>query len=315
MLLIIIIESTVSPKTVLNVVAPLLEIESGLSRGSGFRLAYCPERAIPGDTLREVVENDRLVGGIDPLSTTTAVKLYEQMVTGEVLATDLVTAEITKLAENTFRDVNIALANELARICEEVGANVWDVIGLANRHPRVNLHLPGPGVGGHCLPKDSVFLAAAAPQAASLIVEGRRINNAQPTRIVDRALSLLEEAHIPPPAKVTIMGVAYRGGVEDTRETPAAPIVHGLQRAGIHAVVCDPYVQQFEVPVSPIEEAVSGSDLLVFVTDHAEYRTLLPDQMLKGMRTPLVLDARNVVDHVLWRQAGFVVSALGEGTQ
>ena len=224
----VVVESTVPPGTTRGTIAPLLEA-SGLTCGRNFSLAHCPERVLPGTILREIVENDRIVGGIDSASTQRAAELYATFVTGAIHRTDATTAEMAKLAENTYRDVNIALANELAKIAEAVGVDVWQVIEMANKHPRVGLHQPGPGVGGHCIPIDPWFLAAAAPEATRLIPASREVNLAQPQGVVNAVLGLLPEVQHP---KAALLGVAYKANVADTRETPALPLIHGLERGG-----------------------------------------------------------------------------------
>ncbi len=309
----VVIESTVPPGATSGAVASVLENASRLNAGKDFYLAYCPERAIPGSTLREMVNNDRLVGGVDRASTTMATHLYSRVVKGELLATDASTAEVVKLSENTYRDVNIALANELARLCEKSGASVWEVVALANRHPRVHLHQPGPGVGGSCLPKDPWFLVSSVPEQLELIPNARRTNEEQPVLVAKKALGLLKQANVPKPPKVALLGVAYKGGIGDVRETPALPILAELRKNGAVVAAYDPHVQAFQDPLSSLDDALSGADLIMLVTDHPEMKRILPEKARALVRTPLLFDTRNFLDHSLWRSHGFRVTVLGVG--
>ena len=179
----VILESTVPPKTTEELLIPILE-QTKLRAGEDFYLAHCPERVLPGNILKEIIENDRIIGGINPESAVKAKDLYSTFVSGIIYLTDATTAEMVKVIENTYRDVNIALANELSRICMKLGMNVWEVIELANKHPRVNLLSPGPGVGGHCLAVDPWFVVEKAPQVAKLIRLSRGINDEQPQFVV-----------------------------------------------------------------------------------------------------------------------------------
>ena len=305
----VIIESTVPPGATLKVVAPLLE-SSGLKSGVDFALAHCPERVLPGTILREMVENDRIVGGIDGSSADRAAELYRTFVVGNIYRTDATTAEMVKLSENTYRDVNIALANELAGIASMVGVDVWRVIDMANKHPRVNLHRPGPGVGGHCIPVDPWFLVSAAPEATPLIRTSREINDSQPRLVVQKVLNLLKDTRHP---KVALLGVSYKADVDDARESPALEVIHGLEKAGVAISVHDPHVRSFgRAPVS-LEEAFRDADVAVLLTDHRELRNLDPDQLGPSMRSRNVLDTRDCLDVSRWRAAGFHVSVLGIG--
>ena len=182
---VVIVESTIPPRTINDVVAPLFE-EAGWKVGEDIYLAHCPERVLPGRILIELVENNRIVGGINDASTEKAVEVYATFVKGDLLRTSALSAEMSKLMENTYRDVNIALANELVKISEKLGIDALEVIGLANQHPRVNLHLPGPGVGGHCLAVDPYFIIEKAPEESQLIAKARAINNSMPDFVVEQ---------------------------------------------------------------------------------------------------------------------------------
>ena len=210
----VLLESTSPPRTTLDVVAPILE-RSGLKAGRDFHLAYSPERVLPGQILRELQENARVVGGITPDSARRGAELYRLFVRGEIVETDATTAEMVKLLENTYRDVNIAVANEFSRLAVQFGVDVWEAISLANRHPRVNILSPGPGVGGHCISVDPWFLVAAAPGLSPLIATARRVNDSQPAFVVDlirRTLGNLREK------RIAALGLAYKPNVDDVRE-------------------------------------------------------------------------------------------------
>jgi len=305
----VILESTVPPTTTEEMVAPILE-HSGLKAGEDFHLAHCPERVLPGNILREIIENDRIIGGVTPESAQKAKELYSSFVSGRIFLTDATTAELVKVVENTYRDVNIALANELANVCEGLKVHVWEVIELANKHPRVNLLRPGPGVGGHCLSVDPWFVVQKVPQTAKLIRLSREINDEQPRFVVSMIEDLIEG--IPNP-KVTVLGVAYKGNVDDTRESPAIAIIHLLEAKGCQVRIVDPHVKNFEYPTVGTEEAFTNSDCAVLVTDHDEFKTLSPEELGPLMRTKQILDTRHCLNLERWKAAGFNVRLLGVG--
>lgn len=310
---VVILESTVPPGTTATLARERLERASGLVAGADFHLAHCAERAIPGSALREMVDNDRLVGGIDAASTKTAAALYARMVKGAIVEGDALTSEIVKLAENTYRDVNIAFANELAALCEAKGADVWKVLEHANRHPRVHIHRPGPGVGGHCIPVVPWFLVAASPNATPLIRLAREVNDAQPRRVVERVLALVRGRAPPIGPRVAVLGVAYKSGIDDARETPALPILDALAAAGAEVRASDPHVQRFRHPLLPLEEALRGADAILVLNDEPAYAALDPAFVAKLARGRVVVDTRRVLDAHRWRAAGFEVHVLGQG--
>src|SRR2546425_1217373 len=218
----VIVESTVPPGTTTQIVRPILE-KSGLEAGKDFHLAYCPERVMPGNILREIVENDRIIGGIDEASAQKVQALYSSFVRGEIHLTDLNTAEFVKLAENAFRDVNVAFANELSDLAEAHGVDVWKAIDLANRHPRVNILRPGPGVGGHCIPVDPLFLLTPRV-TARMIPSARDTNDERADMVIRKASALLRGVKRP---KVAVLGVAFKGNADDVRESPAIEVIRG----------------------------------------------------------------------------------------
>lgn len=305
----VVVESTVPPGATETAIAGALEV-SGLRAGKDFFLAHCPERVLPGAILREIVENSRIVGGIDAESAQRAAQLYGAFVKGDIQVTDASTAEIAKLAENTYRDVNIALANELARVAERAGVDVWRVIELANNHPRVDLHLPGPGVGGHCIPVDPWFLVASAPEEVQLIPASRRINDAQPRLVARRVADMVGHRR---GAKVALLGASYKADVADSRETPALDIIDELERAGLTVAVHDPLVRNLAHPLVTLESALTGADIAVLAVNHRAFESMDPEYVGRLMRNRVIFDTRNclVVEH--WKSAGFQVSVLGVG--
>ncbi len=306
----VILESTCPPGTTLNVVRPILET-SGLTVGTDVHLAHCPERVLPGRILKELIDNDRVVGGVTPSCSERARALYATVVHGEILLTEATTAETVKLMENTYRDVNIALANELARCSERLGIDAADVVRLANRHPRVHLHSPGPGVGGHCISVDPWFLVEALPDETGLIRLAREENDRMPGHVVT---SVLDWVGTPAPV-VAVLGVTYKGNVADTRESPALPIIAGLQMAGATVRAYDPHAGgSTAYPLTDLDSAIVGADVIVVLADHAEFAMLDPERIGAAMGCRRVYDGRRCLDHDRWRSAGFAVRRLGAGS-
>lgn len=247
--------------------------------------AHCPERVLPGRIMVEIRTNDRVVGGLTPECAERAAALYRTFVTGEILLTDAATAEMAKLTENSFRDVNIAFANELAEICEQLGLDVWEVIRLANRHPRVNILSPGPGVGGHCIAVDPWFIVAAAPDHAALIRAARTINDARPDTVVDkikRAIAALDPA--PDSPTIACLGLAFKANIDDLRESPALTITERLadQLPDATILAVEPHVKTLpsslsgraNVSFSEAKAALEKADVVVLLVDHRQFRTL-----------------------------------------
>ena len=312
----VIIESTVPPGACEKVVIPMLEQrgnaeKSGLKAKEDFFVAHCPERAMPGSTLYEMVNNDRIIGGLDEKSAALAKSIYASFVKGRLYITSIRTAEMIKLMENTYRDINIALANEFAQIAEEAGINVWDAIELANKHPRVNILNPGPGVGGHCIAVDPWFLTEDSTKNR-IISLAREINDSMPVHVLHRVRKML--ANIKQEVmSITILGVAYKGDIGDTRETPALKLIRLAEKEGYAVKIYDPYVneEEFEYPLLPLEEAVKNSDCIVVLTDHNEFKSLSPAKIGEFMRTKKIFDTRNCIEHKKWRENGFEVEILG----
>src|SRR3989449_3256450 len=302
----VILESTVPPGTSAGLVRSILE-RSNLRAGRDFGLAYCPERVMPGNILREIVENDRIIGGIDEASAETARVLYSSFVRAEIHLTDLNTAEFVKLAENAFRDVNVAFANELSDLAEAHGVDVWKAIDLANRHPRVNILRPGPGVGGHCIPVDPLFLLTPRVKAR-MIPAARETNDERADMVIRKASALLRGVKRP---KVAVLGVAFKGNADDVRESPAIEVIDQLQEEGVRIAAYDPMVPHDLFSTVPLEEAIEGADLLIVLAEHREFAYIDPEMIARKVRRRFLFDTRNAVDHIKWAEASFEVHVLG----
>ncbi|ARQ04090.1 UDP-N-acetyl-D-glucosamine 6-dehydrogenase [Macrococcoides caseolyticum] len=285
----VIVESTIAPRTMDDHVKPYLE-SKGFIIGEDIYLVHCPERVLPGQIMHELVYNNRIIGGITPACVEAGKRVYGTFVKGEMIETQAKTAEMSKLMENTYRDVNIALANELAKICNDLEINVNDVIEMANKHPRVNLHTPGPGVGGHCLAVDPYFIIAEAPEHALLIKLARDINVSMPEYVVHHTKEILSKLG---GNKVTVFGLTYKGDVDDIRESPAFDIYEMLTASQYEVVAYDPHVKQ-EFVEEDMGTAVKDSDLVLILSDHSEFKQLT-DGDFDGMRHRYILDTKNVV--------------------
>ena len=267
---------------------------------------------MPGNIVAEIVRNDRIIGGIDEKSTKRAVEIYRSFVTGELRESDAATAEMVKLAENTYRDVNIALANNLANLSESVGVNVWDVVEMANRHPRVNIHTPGPGVGGHCIPVDPWFLVAADDDSSGLIRLSREVNDAQPAVIARQAADAVSGVEN---ARVALLGAAYKPDVADARESPTSGLAARLADHGFTVAVTDPHVVDFDPAIVLLDDALRDADIAILVVGHNEYLRLDPVRVARFMRTRVILDTSNILDKETWEKAGFKFLRYGDRTR
>lgn len=311
----VIIESTIPPHTCQNIIIPLLE-KSGLKASKDFGVAYTPERALPQNTLYEMTHNARVIGGVDQKSAKKAAALYGQITKGEVITVEnLVTAEMVKLMENTYRDTNIALANELALVCESLGIDAIHAINAANFHPRVNIHTPGPGVGGHCLSIDPYFIVEMAKEGrypARLIETAREINEFMPHHVavlVKEALESCGKTLID--STVGLLGVAYKGNVADARETPAEPFIKDLIQNGAEVWVHDPFVEENTVKnmggVSVAFEDALNCDCVVLMTDHDIYRQITPQMIKKS----ILICTRPILDPVEFKKNGVIFKGVG----
>jgi UDP-N-acetyl-D-mannosaminuronic acid dehydrogenase len=285
----IILESTVPPFTCRNIIKRRIEEETTFKVTRDIMVAHCPERAFPGNLLHELIYNDRVIGGMSQESTQLAVTVYKSFVKGNIKETDDLTAEIVKLAENTYRDVNIAFANELKLIANKVQFNVQEVIELANLHPRVNILNPGIGVGGHCIAIDPWFLWESAPDVSKMIPTARKINNSMPEVTANEIYSHVKGLSSP---KLLILGKSYKPDVKDIRESPALNVVDFLRRmdSNLQLSFIDPLVDNLSS--FSLEEEVHGMDLLVILVPHKIILEQLRnnyESILKSLKIPKIL--------------------------
>jgi len=331
--MLVVLESTITPGTTTGMAREILEEESGLKAGENFALAHAPERVMVGRLLQNIQEHDRIVGGIDDVSTRRAVDLYEPVLTkGRVIPMSATAAEVTKTSENTFRDLQIAAVNQLALYCEAMGINVYDVReGVASLKgegiTRAILY-PGAGVGGHCLTKDTYHLERGLqiakqadldfPEEPSLYVTARHINDFMPEHMYNLTVAALEriDKNIAD-AKVAILGWAFLNDSDDARNTPAEPYRDLLIDAGAEVKVHDPHVLQYpDVEISQDLNAVlDGVDAVVIFAGHRQYYSLKPQRLqeLSGQTHPVIVDGRNVVEPDAFIDAGFVYKGIGRG--
>ena len=310
----VVLESTSPPRTTVDLVRPILE-RSGLKAGVDFLLAYSPERVLPGRIIQELVENARVIGGINPTSSEAGRDLYAHFVKGEIVLTDATTAEMVKLMENTYRDINIAIAIEFSRLAERFGVDVWEAIGIANRHPRVKILNPGPGVGGHCISVDPWFLVEAAPDLTMLINAARHVNDRQPHFVISLVKRLLgDDLH---GKHIAALGLAFKPDVDDLRESPAIEVAKLLAEAGAIVTSYEPYKLDADVPgvksATTVEEAVREADLLLLLVAHRELKGLDPLRMHALTPARLAIDTVKGWEEGSWKQAGFTFARLGVG--
>lgn len=311
--MLVIVESTVSPGTTTGVVQPFLEEASGLRAGVDFGLGACPERVMPGKLLNNLRTVSRVCGGISPETAAVMRALYRQVVHAELDATDVVTAELVKTAENAYRDVQIAFANEVALVCEANGADVWKVRELVNKSPGRHMLLPGAGVGGHCIPKDPWLLAHAAgdQRPVRLIPAARAVNDAMPYHV--RTLledGLAKQGRVLPGSEVTILGYSYLENSDDTRNSPSAKLVEALVSQGAHVRVHDSFVPPYQ---ASLESVVEGADAIVIMVAHDEYRNLNFQELSMKMKGSLLIDGRHVVHPADAASAGLTLQGIGLG--
>jgi UDP-N-acetyl-D-mannosaminuronic acid dehydrogenase len=285
----VILESTSPVGTTVSTVAATIQASTGWKPGEDFFVAHCPERVLPGRILKELVDNDRIIGGINRASAEAARDLYSTFVNGSIFLTDCNTAELVKLVENAYRDVNIAFANELSLICDHLGIRVWDVIELANKHPRVNILQPGPGVGGHCIAVDPWFIVDAAPKQAILIRTARQVNDSKPHSIVEKVIKQAQKFKSP---VIGCLGLAYKNDVDDLRESPALDITRELIKENIGKVlICEPYVKECtEFEFHPLNKVLNESDILVLLVNHKQFYDV--DREL--LKEKIVIDTRGI---------------------
>ncbi|WP_051137983.1 UDP-N-acetyl-D-mannosamine dehydrogenase [Burkholderia cepacia] len=247
-------------------------------------VAYCPERVLPGQVIRELVENDRVIGGLNAASAVRAQDVYRIFVKGQLLITDARTAEMSKLTENAFRDVNIAFANELSLICDKLNIDVWELIQIANHHPRVNILQPGPGVGGHCIAVDPWFIVNKTPEQARLIRAAREVNDSKPEWVISKVKEAVEaavaEGKSASDIRIACLGLAFKPNIDDLRESPSVDIALNLARIyPEHVVAVEPYIDdlpkqlaQAGVRLATLDQAIGSADVLVLLVDHANFK-------------------------------------------
>jgi UDP-N-acetyl-D-mannosaminuronic acid dehydrogenase len=332
--MLVVLESTITPGTTVTLARELLEKESGLKAGADFALAHAPERVMVGRLLRNIREHDRIVGGIDTVSTRRATELYSPVLTlGKVIPMSATAAEVTKTTENTFRDLQIAAINELALYCEAMGINVYDVRtgvdSLKGEGITRAMLWPGAGVGGHCLTKDTYHLERGVQMLGkdlldypkgepSLYVLARRINDFMPSHMFHLTLDALNRAGCSPHgAQVAILGWAFLSNSDDTRNTPAEPYRDNMIQAGATVQVHDPYVEEYPgVPIiQNLDEVMKGADAIVIFAGHSQYKNLDPKYIrtLSGKTHPVIIDGRNMIDPDLYIRHGFVYKGIGRG--
>ncbi|MDD4036124.1 MAG: nucleotide sugar dehydrogenase [Bacilli bacterium] len=287
---VIIIESTIAPRTTEDYIKPIIE-EAGFVIGKDIYLAHCPERVLPGQILDELVNNNRIVGGITAKCAEKASNIYKTFVKGEIIKTEAKTAEMSKLMENTYRDVNIALANELTKICNSLDINVLDVIEMANKHPRVNILTPGPGVGGHCLAVDPYFIYAKAPELAKIIKLARDTNRSMPNFVAENVEKILEHDTS---KIISVFGVSYKPNVDDMRESPSLEIVKILNEKGYETRIHDPHIKNPEF--YDFDSSLKGSDMLLCLVGHNEFKSIDMKKLSTLMKKVIVLDISNVIN-------------------
>ena len=284
----VIIESTIAPMSTDETIKPIFE-KAGFTIGKDLFLAHCPERVLPGRIIDELIHNDRIIGGVTPECAKKACEVYGQFVEGDLMLTEAKTAELSKCMENTFRDVNIALANELAKIGAEIGVNALDVIEMANKHPRVNIHSPGPGVGGHCLAIDPYFIYAKAPETAKIIKLARDTNRSMPGFVAENVRKII------PDGKIAVLGISYKGNTDDDRESPAYEIIALLDN-DYEIAVHDPHIDKENLV--GFDEAIDGADLILVLCDHDEFKKMDYDLIKDKASKPIIFDTKNVVEDV-----------------
>lgn len=291
---VIIIESTVSPGTIDKQVRPVIK-ERGFTLGSDIHLVHAPERIIPGNMIYELLHNNRTIGADDREIGERIKKLYASFCQGEITITDIRTAEMTKVVENTFRDINIAYANELAKICRSDNMDVYEIIRIANKHPRVNILSPGPGVGGHCISVDPWFLVGDYPGLANIVLAARKINDSMPEFVLERVYSIMEENGMSDVGRVGFYGLTYKENVDDIRESPTLQMLKTMKRhlCGNFVKVYDPFIDENIVPnqLHNLDQFLSEIDFVVLLVAHNE----IIENMDK-LRNKIVLDTRKICD-------------------
>lgn len=289
---VIVIESTISPGTIDTYIRPVIR-EYGLVIGEDIHLAHAPERIIPGNMIHELLNNDRTIGVDDPVIGEKIKHIYSSFCQGTITVTSIRAAEMTKVVENTFRDINIAYANELARICHEQNLDVHEIIRIANQHPRVNILSPGPGVGGHCIPIDPWFLVGDFPSLAHVIKAAREVNDSMPEYVLGRVSEVMDECGIKDINRVGFYGLTYKADVDDVRDSPTLQMISSLKRhlCGNRVKVYDPMVEKDIVPnqYHDLDTFLESVDLVVILVDHREIK-----ENMNKLEGKIIFDTRHV---------------------
>jgi UDP-N-acetyl-D-mannosaminuronic acid dehydrogenase len=326
----IIIESTVAPGTTDYMVAPILEEGSGLKRGEDFFLVFSFERLMPGALIDYIVNMPRVIGGGCEEANKRALALYSKVIKKELEVTDTLSAELTKVIENTYRDVNIAFSNEMALLCEDFNRNIFEIINLINmRHDRM-MHIPGAGVGGHCLTKDPWLLMYGQEKytekkhSSKIVPASRYANDFMPLHTAELLNEAIHEAQIAEKnLKIAIFGVAYKGDCDDTRNTPAVFIIDHINNLlsdnKLEVIAHDPYVKPIDYEKTDltrdIDFAITNTDAIVIATNHSAYKSLDLASIKQKMRTPIIIDGRNMLDKEICQKLGFIYKKVGEGSK
>lgn len=311
----VIIESTIAPGTMNDIVLPILSDSSGMTLNHDFYLGNCPERVMPGKLLNNLRNISRVVGGMTPETAETMVALYSHVVKADLDPVECVTAELVKTVENTYRDVQIAFANEVALICEAVGGDVWKVRDLVNKTPFRQMHLPGAGVGGHCIPKDPWLLAYGVNSKdveLRLIPAARAVNDSMPYHIEQ----LLEDALATRnkeigKSRILVMGYAYLEDSDDTRNSPSETLISHLRELGANIIVHDPFIVEYQ---GDIYQMAHGCDAIVFMVRHKDYLDLDLVALANSLRSPIIIDGRRIIDSTSLEGYDFILRQIGLGT-
>lgn len=289
----VVIESTVSPGTIDKYVRPVIE-ENGFEIGKDIKLVHAPERIIPGNMVYELLHNNRTIGADDKAVGERIKNLYQSFCQGEIVVTDIRTAEMTKVVENTFRAVNIAFANELAKICRHDNMDVYEIIKICNMHPRVNILQPGPGVGGHCISVDPWFLVGDYPSLAKVIDESMKTNDGMPDFVLNRIYEIMKEKGITDVKRVGLYGLTYKENVDDMRESPTLQLLESQERHLAEPLkVYDPYISADVVPnqYHDLESFLQSVDFVVIMVKHNEIK-----ENMEKLKDKVVLDCQNICD-------------------
>ena len=290
---IVVIESTISPGTIDKFIRPIIK-ERGLKLGEDLHIVHAPERIIPGNMIYELEHNSRTIGADSKEIGEKVKEVYSSFCKNDIIVTDIKTAEMTKVVENTFRDINIAFANELAKICRSDNMDVYEIIRVANMHPRVNILQPGPGVGGHCISVDPWFLVGDYPGLANIILAARKINDSMPEFVLDRVYQIMKEKNIKDPSKVGIYGLTYKEDVDDIRESPSLQLLDCMKRHLAYGLkVYDPFIKSdiVENQYHDFDKFLNDIDIIVIMVSHSHIKDNM--EKLKGK---IVMDTKNICD-------------------